>query len=489
MPFTELYIQANGDNRNTGTTTSPTPIYSAVAGDWDNTTGRYTPNSGDPSLLVSPGDYASLYINSSGIAQNLRRVISVDSSGYYLVTATTTGGTGSTLITQSGNIASRVGGAWLGPSGTQNMPFGNQTNAARLRNISGYRVRVNIKNDRIYNVTSSTPFWNGNGGVFPLTIQGYNTIPGDSGQAIFDGGTGASFTIADTTTAGLVDLIDLIFRNNGNTGSSIGVQLGSTNRAIRCVFANCKGAGVSLGNRSVLIDCESYNNGSTGYTGVTNMFYRCIAHHNGSHGFNNSSVAGWMNCISYANSGHGFNHAATTSFVSAINCDSYANMGHGYAMTGSTSAQTFGYLVNCNLVNNSGYAIWGDPTSTRSYSLRLANCGFGSGSMENVSGVIPSHITAILGENLFNYPAGETPWANPNIGDFRIVHKLAKGRGNGYFTQTAEGQGGTIGYPDVGAASHINTDRTVHVPVSLTTINAANPIKDAGSTINGIPRS
>ena len=51
-----------------------------------------------------------------------------------------------------------------------------------------------------------------------------------------------------------------------------------------------------------------------------------------------------------------------------------------------------------------------------------------------------------------NFASDVTPWVDPANGDFRINLAAAKGAGRGSYTQNAGG--GTVGYPDIGAAQH-----------------------------------
>jgi hypothetical protein len=61
----------------------------------------------------------------------------------------------------------------------------------------------------------------------------------------------------------------------------------------------------------------------------------------------------------------------------------------------------------------------------------------------------------VIESGTVTYANDVTPWVDPANGDFRINLAAAKGAGRGTFTQTAASYTGTIGYPDIGAAQHL----------------------------------
>ena len=67
------------------------------------------------------------------------------------------------------------------------------------------------------------------------------------------------------------------------------------------------------------------------------------------------------------------------------------------------------------------------------------------------SGSIVENIGAVT------YGANLTPWVDPANGDFRINLAAAKGAGRGTFLQTSASYTGTVGFPDIGAAQHLDS--------------------------------
>ena len=76
--------------------------------------------------------------------------------------------------------------------------------------------------------------------------------------------------------------------------------------------------------------------------------------------------------------------------------------------------------------------------------------------MVNVSGMynIPTKYTMEEIGTII-YPVDVTPWVAPDTGDFRISLSQAKNAGRGFWLQTGA-YSGTVGYPDIGAAQHID---------------------------------
>jgi hypothetical protein len=105
-------------------------------------------------------------------------------------------------------------------------------------------------------------------------------------------------------------------------------------------------------------------------------------------------------------------------------------------------------ITNCNFFRNNGYAI--NMTGEAWHLHRFNNNAFGSGSEENASGQINGDAFRYLEEDSVTFPSDETPWADPENGDFTIVHTSAKGAGRGEFPPGSS----FAAYPDIGAAQH-----------------------------------
>ncbi len=129
-------------------------------------------------------------------------------------------------------------------------------------------------------------------------------------------------------------------------------------------------------------------------------------------------------------------------------------------MTVSGSSNVAVYIENCNLVKNGGYGI--NLSTTGSKIGYILNCGFGSGTQVNTSGQTNS-LGSVEVSGSVTYAANVTPWNAPTTGDFRIILPQAQYAGRGAFTQTDGTNTGTVAYPDIGAAQH------VQAPIGLTT--------------------
>jgi hypothetical protein len=153
-------------------------------------------------------------------------------------------------------------------------------------------------------------------------------------------------------------------------------------------------------------------------------------------------------CISETNGQWGVNQSLANIF-SAINCDIYNNVSDGINM----ASATVGLVSNCNFVKNGGWGIKASAYNSRP--LQVENCGFGSGTMANTNGTITAPSVNLVQSNTVTYASGVTPWVDPANGAFRINLAAAKNTGRGAFTQTQASYAGAIGYPDIGAAQHL----------------------------------
>lgn len=454
MAFHHFFARSGGSNLNsgsrTGSTTPPgtSPDLSYLLGTYVQATGIFTLASGNP---VSDGlavdDYVSIYATGATETGFISRVTARDA---VTVTVNTTGILGTNPTDGVGNRNVRVGGAWQGPNGAVAFPFG----VMRSHFTSNEYTQVNFCTDQTYSITAAMT-QNING---VIVFRGYTSTVGDGGRAIFDGGpTGTSFVLL-TLSSSDHDLRDLIFRNNGDTGSANGVLLsGSRLRAYNCVFNTFRGNGLaSSGSDNWVEKCEAYScnasqtldNAGFAFTG-NGTCIRCISHHNSAtntHGYrmNTNSGPHFIDCIAYLNASHGF--SVNGQVVRMSNCDSYRNTGSGMLITSSLH----NWIQNCNFLRNGG---WGINKSAIAGDGFVTNCGFGSGStMHNTSGTIQngSNLDQI---NSVTYPTDVSPWKSPDTGDFRIVLRQAINAGIGDFCQTYTGATwtGSVGYPDIGS--------------------------------------
>ncbi len=463
--FTEFYCQSGGSNLNAGSTTNNTAAYTGV-GDSDGIS-KFTPSDGStPASTVSVGDFASIYVTAGAtVAVYISRVTIVAAGVNGAITTSTSVKTG-TIPASSGTahtITCKVGGAWPGPLGTAvSIPFNVGTGFGLLVNTNGDFVRLNLKNDQTYSIT--TPLACGNG-MNNTIIQGYSSTPGDArgntaNRATIDGGTTAMILVNDQANA-IHTWKDINFAHNGTTGTSnlFSTSLGATT-IMRCSFAHGRGAGLNLQSASnLIVECEAYDNNlsntsqSGGIIGINNggsLFLRCVSHDNtGSNtdGFFSNSVADtYISCIADTNGANGFRRTATSTNAPNRfqNCDAYNNVGDGIQLTRNPQ------IENCNFIKNGGYGI---NVTDAHQNGEVSNCGYGAGSMVNTTA--DSNLGSVIENGKVTYASGATPWVDPANGDFRINNTQALGAGRGAFNTIAPSYAGTVGYPDIGAAQSL----------------------------------
>jgi hypothetical protein len=268
---------------------------------------------------------------------------------------------------------------------------------------------------------------------------------------------GGSSAINLLTINNVITLADFIVQNNGASGTNVGITLASSCFLFRVVVNNVRGTGFHASASSgALIECEAYAcNGGAGANlcgfnlGAGNWrTVRCIAHDNAgstTHGFLHGTGT-LIDCIADSNGGDGFR---IRDYSVMSGCDAYNNGGDGLDLQDNTN----GYLIeNCNFIKNGGWGINGGGTSRRDG--WVFNCGFGSGTQANTSGTT-TNLRGITESGSLTYAANVTPWVDPANGDFRINLEAAQGTGRSVFTETAASYSGTVGYPDVGAAQHL----------------------------------
>jgi hypothetical protein len=457
MAFTEFYCNAStGNNMNGGSDENTSPSYSATNGGWDSGTGVFTPISGDPSASVTIGQYAHVFTDGSTTPTFIGRVTAVNST---TVTVSTTLKSGTAPTTAGTGISINVGGVWKGPNGTDVFPVNFVTGA--LKGTTSTAPRINFKNNADYTPTATMTI---PATSSPVIYEGYATTVGDEGQAKFDGGTGTKFLVLNANSLNTGSIKYIWFYRNGSSGSNIsGITCNNTTvEFYRCVFSNMSSSGVTSSTfaGATYVECESYSNNAVGFG--LGCCIRCIAHSNGTYGFDYTN---WQqslaaeNCVAHNNGSNGFHIRATAArnFIFR-NCDAYENTGAGFNIQRDAGSGNFYILLeNCNSIKNSNYgvAISGSGTA---HILLFRKIGLGAGTQANTSGGIQSVSGHIIENTSFSYPNDVTPWVDPENGDFRISLTEAKGAGQGTFLQTSSlYSGGTIGYPDIGAAQHLDS--------------------------------
>lgn len=455
MAFTEFYCQTTGSNLNSGSTASDSATYTGV-GDSDGTS-KFTPSDGStPASSVNVGDFASIYVTAGAtVATFVGRVTAVAAGVNGAITVSTTAKSGTIPANSAGahTITCKVGGAWQGPNGAVNFPFNFVTST--LTDFGGDLARVNLKNNATYSVTAAITHANAN-----VIFQGYSSA-GDGGKATIDGGTSGASYVLFTVATSFCGLFDLIFSNNGASGSADGVQLtGGRNYVSGCVFHDFRGAGLNVsGAGSLLVACEAYacNKSNTGSLGgfvvsITALFRECISHGHSAgsncHGFVASTIttstASFHHCIADTCAGKGFTFTSTGTY-NLENCDAYNNTSDG--VLASSTGQL--YLENCLLVSNGGYGVHATGTLSQQAAV---NCAFYNNTSGQTNGLNASLVTGSI-------TLTGDPFTDAANGDFRLNNTAGagaacRGAGRGTFTQTAASYSGTVGYPDVGAVQH-----------------------------------
>lgn len=458
MAFTEFCCRSGGSNLNAGTRTgnSTEPGTSAfktyTSGTWVQSTRTFTPAGGaNPTTDgIAVGDFVSIYPDAATVSPYVARITTVGSTTFV---TSSTAKSGTAPVDGVLNTSAKIGGAWKGPNAAEAFPF-NFIEAV-CTDSAGDPVRVNLKNDATYAITSGiTHTFSSSFKDRAVVFEGYSSSYGDGGRFNIDGSTNAIvlMTISDRN----VIIKNGIFSNNGTSGSNSGVNASGNNTVlIGCVAHDIRGNGFELsGGFCRIIDCEVYsantsNTASKGgieMTGQASEAHGCIAHDNTGFGFRSSQALAesvtFTFCIADTNTIDGFN-INNTNLLYMLHCDAYNNSGDGLDY-GSTDTQTIGVVRNCNFVLNGGYGIKG---GTKSYAVYVQNCGF----VDNTSGATNSPI-GLQSSGIVNYGAGTTPYAAPTTGNFRINLAAAKTTGYGTFTETASSYTGTVGYPDIGAA-------------------------------------
>lgn len=457
MAFTEFCCRSGGSNLNAGTlrgdSTEPgvSASFTYASGSWVQSTGVFTVASGDPATAgVAVGDFASVYPDAAMVTPFVGRITAVSST---TITVSLSAKAGTAPINGTTDTTIKVGGAWKGPNGAEAFPFSLGV-LDSLLNSAQSPPRINLKNDAIFQVTSTITSRSAFTDI--VTVQGYSGTYGDLGRATISGGvTGASYVLFNIVYTHRI--IDLVFQNNGGTGSATGVQiLGAINsgQMLRCSISGMTGTGLEA--TGTIQECEVYGcNGSGVIVSNDCVLIRCVLHSNLGNGVysGGSDSPTLISCICYSNGAHGW-YGTIPHNARLIGCEFYDNVGSG-ALFDYRAGKL--HVENCNFVANGQYGV---SPNGKSGIINLLNCGFGSGTMSNVLGSKQAGNYDEAGT--VTYPADTTPWVDPANGDFRINLAEAKGAGRGTYTQTEAGQAGTIGYPDIGAAQAAGGVAAIH---------------------------
>lgn len=478
--YTEFYINnAGGDNLNSGHTSEATATYGTTGCNWTNDTSAtvgtiYKSGLGAAATAVTNGAFASIFPDgTTGATPFVGMVVTNDSTKDTIQISLVNKG-GTKPASSTGATSIRVGGAWKGPGTYDGLAGHPETNTFPLALINGAMTNnpqvtpcINWKSGTTYSITNTCSL--PNAGSYTLVIAGYKTNPRDGGaRAILDGGTAYPGYVLMTINGSAVNFQDMEFSNNGNSGTSIGVNsTGSGNRFLRCLFHDLRGNGLQYAG-GIVDQCEAYNcdlgsGSNTGgfknnASGTKTRF--CVSHDNGSVGDGFVLIAGTVeNCISYNNGGHGIeiNVIGTPEYALISNCSVYSN---GLAGVSLFSATPMEYEVQNSLfVKNKGCGITNSFDNIRHLG-RILNCGFGSGTQANVAGDISANtLPSAFTNGNFTLPTDQSPWTDALRGNFSLTSTQAKAAGYGIFLQTTvNSPTNTVAYIDLGAAQAASTN-------------------------------
>lgn len=457
--FTEFYCQTTGDNLNAGSTTSDSAAFTYASGDWVQSTGVFTPASGNPqSDGVAVGDWASVYPDGSTVAVFVGRVTARDTT---TITVSLLAKSGTAPADGTGNRTLKIGGAWDGPDGAVVFPFNFVEGA--LTNAAGNSPRINVKGTYYAGPLTES----GNNG--PVWWQGYTNAIDDGGFANFYGSNNVAGYVLLTISGKNRVFSNFQFATNGNSGNTTqhGVLCSSSENLIfNCVAHDMRVSGFAMSAASTFIRCEAWNNNlgnssSFGgfYSGAAGcIMINCFSHHNlqaNSSGFQSDGTQMVLNCISVTNGADGFRGTGDVQ-LSLVNCVSAFNGGAGVQMVGASGPITDPMninFINCLFVGNAKSAVTNNA-ATAYYSGTVMNNGFGSGSVTNALGDVEARLQGVTVTNNVTLELNLTPWMSPVAGDYRITGTRAKAAGFGGFLQTypVGTWSGTIAYPDIGSA-------------------------------------
>lgn len=448
--FTEFYCDAStGSNTYAGDKTA-NGVITSTNGAWSTVTNIFTATGGTPFSGVSIGDFCALMVDGGTVAVYVARVTAIGLGGLTL-TLSSTAKSGTAPTTAGIGITATTGGAWKGPNGAVNFPFGFLTNA--LKNSNSDIPRVNIKNNSTYSVTAAVSHSSSG----PVTWQGYSSTVGDGGKAIIDGGTsGVSYVLLSLGAVSHV-LKDVIFQNNGATGSASGVLFSSIAVVQGCVVNSVRGKGFELTAAVTILECEAYscNQSNTAlfggfYVGASGVkLFRCISHDNAgsnSSGFSVQATASLAACVADTNGQYGFLWSTSNSGPVFQGCTAYNNVSDG--INGSASSCVL-VVENCLLISNgTGGTGYGVNLSTQQQMLVSNNAFYGNNTGQ-ANGVNASLVTGSI-------TLTSDPFTAASTGDFTLNNTAGAGAacrntGRGTFTETQASYTGTISYPDVGA--------------------------------------
>jgi hypothetical protein len=453
MPFSEFYCDpVNGSNLNGGSD-SGTPSMSDTAGtgSWVSTTNVYI--SVATTGAVAVGQFISIYQSGATQPAYVARITAVSggSGSAWTITLSSTAFSGSKPTTGS-SFSAKVGGAWLGPTGTVGFPIGFISSA--LTDSGGDVPRVSFKNSATFSITAAMT----QSTAGPIVFQGMTSTSGDGGYATISGPTtGTSFVLLTANVQALT-FTNLILENNGNSGSSDGVVCNNmATLFFQCVVNSVRGNGFHCSwceqcevysvNQSATSNNAGFNTDTTG-----GLFKRCISHSptgTNTHGFACSTGGSQAiaDCIADSNTGCGYYLNSSFGAMKLAGCVAYNSTSDGIKIAQQAAVT----IDSCILVSNGGDGINGNSQTPIGV---VNNCAFYSNANQTatLAAVVVNGSITLTGN----------PFTAPTTGNFTLnstagAGAACKAAGVGTFTQTASGYTGTVSSPDVGAVQATDT--------------------------------
>jgi hypothetical protein len=470
--YTEFYVISSNatNNLNAGSTTDLAPVHRYPLGTFVRATGVFTPAIGNPQADgVAAGQWASIYTDSGATIATCVAQITNVSTTTITISLKALGGATANVSETALAATCCVGGAWAGPNTNQNpsvtFPWafivGTMTNSAN--NLACF----NFKNSALYPWTNTVTLASST--TVPLRISGYSSSPRDGGVCTNTGHfLGSSFVLLTISAANIL-MTDMAFLENGNSGSSIGINnTGGGDTFRRLYVANMRLTGLSTASCTIE---ESYfvgnnvnnsaNVGGLKLGGTGAIARNCTSRNNGRDGFVIQGGGNLIDCVAYLNTSAGIDilapGVATTTTIYGCDLEGNTSSGIDFGSIIATQGDQVN-IINCRFfatgvgINNSaGVTPMG----------MIANPTFGSGALANSTDILASVTNAMTLISPLTYTSGQSPWVDYANGNFsQSTSSLDKSRGRGAFFQIdVNAPTNTVSFPDVGATQAADTNQ------------------------------
>lgn len=452
--WTEFYFDAtNGAHTNSGDRAGGSTDLANTGGSWISSTRVFT-CSGSPDLSGIAADgtrFAQVYVDGATTFTCTGRITAVDNSAK-TITLHATAVMGSYPTDGGGNRSIKIGGALRGPDSNSATNFSLASLTGNVTNASSHRPCFNFKAGTYLLPAANIT----NAGVL-FGLAGYTSTVRDGGRATFDYGTNNNTL---TFSGNGQHIQDLKVCTTASSGGATLLALSGISTWEGLVVNGARGNGITITqghlSRSEIYDCNK--NGTAGAGGV-NLTGACTiesvishSHSNATNGIGFLSGSGsgsLIGCIAHNNGSDGLQIGTSSGALNVRDCDFYYNGRDGIRVT--HNGAIYLCVENSNFVRNTGWGL--NKTGTSTYTFIVRNCAFGGGATyANGSGTVNLGQHAIE-SNLVNYTTH--PYNSPDAGDFRLVSSQAINAGIGSFLQTHPSYSGSVGYPDIGAAQHL----------------------------------